>query len=144
MYPVLNIFTKEIKLVMEYLHNFLFVTDDDAKMSKFVDCCSNHSTILHLAFLPKKNNMHGICGRTKAVPNEVLKSILQTLCLFNDPNVKVFYVLDNQTYACQLTDNVVDTAITVYNYARDVAYTIEGDLLDPTVRGHISRWLCNN
>lgn len=129
---------------MKYLHNFLFVTDDDKKLDKFVDCCNKHSTILHLEFLPKPSGIHGICGRTRAVPNVVIKSILQALKLFDDPSVKVFYVLDNQTYACQLTNNEVDTAVTVYNYVHDVAYTTEGDLLAPTVKDQISRWLCNN
>lgn len=128
---------------MEYLHNFLFVTDNDEKLDKFIACCNKQEAIMHLKFLAKDGGMHGLCGRIRAVPNVVLRGMLQELSLHQDPNVKVFYVLDNQSYVCQLTDFEVDTAITVYNYARNIAYTTEGDLLADVVKDCIFKWLHN-
>lgn len=122
-------------------HSFLLITDDEDKLSDFVEQCSDEKVISHIRFLDCAGKLYGVSGEISVLPKECMTTVLLRASLLSDPNTHLFYIISNQTYACKLSENETDLAITIYNRARNIAYTNEGDELPSEAKELIYEWL---
>lgn len=122
-------------------HSFLLITDDDDKLSDFVEQCSDEKVISHIRFLDRTEEFYGVSGEISVLPKESLCDVLHRAKLLSDENTHLFYILSNQTYVCELSENQTDVAITIYNHSHNIAYTNEGDELPSVAKELIYEWL---
>lgn len=122
-------------------HSFLLITDDENKLSDIVEQCSDEKVISHIRFLDRAGSLYGVSGEISTLPKECLTTVLQRARLMSDPNTRMLYILNNQTYVCELLEKETDTAITIYNHSRNIAYTNEGEELPSEAKELIYKWL---
>lgn len=122
-------------------HSFLLITDDEDKLSDFIEACNGDKAICNYKLLEPLNNLYGLCGECSVLPKEPLLTAMRRAKVLRDPDTQIFYIISNQTYACELSENETDLAITIYNHARNIAYTNEGDELPSEAKELIYEWL---
>ena len=122
-------------------HSFLLITDDEDKLSDFVAACSDETEIHHCKFLDHSSSLYGLSGECSVLPKELLLAVMRRAKVLRDPSTHLFYIISNQTYVCKLSENEIDLAITIYNHARNIAYTNEGEELPSEAKELIYEWL---
>lgn len=122
-------------------HSFLLITDYEDKLSDFVEQCSDEKVISYIRFLDRAGNLYGVSGEISILPKDCLLKVLKRANLAADRNTHLLYIINNQTYVCELSEKETDTAITIYNHSRNIAYTNEGEELPSEAKELIYKWL---